>query len=110
MATAFHVVDGGESILVERSLPGDGDERFTEAYPEVEVVAFDADADLAILRLRNVSGDRFPKLELAEDPKVNGEVKAYGYPASALTKRTGMLAKDGKLLSVVKFPVHDRRL
>jgi S1-C subfamily serine protease len=110
VATAFHVVDGGEAILVERSLPGEGDDTFTEAYPEVEVVAFDADADLAILRLKNVSGDRFPSLELADDPKVNAEITAYGYPASALTSRTGLLAKDGKLLSVVKFPVFDRRL
>jgi S1-C subfamily serine protease len=110
VATAFHVVDGGDQILVERSMPGEGDRAFTEAYPEVEVVAFDAAADLAILRLANVSASRFPRLELADEVEVDGEVKAYGFPSSALTSRAGMVAKDGKLLSAVKFPEYDRRL
>ena len=32
---------------------------------EIEVVAFDADADLALLRIRHLDKDRFPHLELA---------------------------------------------
>src|SRR5690606_68913 len=31
------------------------------------------------------------------------------FPGSNITRRTGLIAKDGKLLSLVKFPVFDRR-
>jgi S1-C subfamily serine protease len=109
VATAFHVVDKGESILIERIVTVNDETRFVEAYPETEVVAFDADADIAIIRIKNVRGDKFAHLELAEQPAANEKIRAYGYPGSNITRRTGLIAKDGKLLSLVKFPVYDRR-
>ncbi|MCA9623042.1 MAG: trypsin-like peptidase domain-containing protein, partial [Myxococcales bacterium] len=109
VATAFHVVESGDGILVERSVAGE-DGRFTEAYPDVEVVAVDADADLAVLRIPHLGKGRFPHLEIGDEPTVNEEVKAYGFPQSGLTRQTGLIAKDGKLLSTVKFPVYDLRL
>ena len=51
VVTAHHVVDSGERILVERTVDGPGGSHWTEAYPDAEVVAFDADADLAVIRL-----------------------------------------------------------
>ena len=65
VVTAQHVVDSGEPILVERTVDGPGGSHWTEAYPDAEVVAFDADADLAVIRLNGVSADHFTPLPLA---------------------------------------------
>jgi S1-C subfamily serine protease len=108
VATAFHVIAGGERILVERNVAS-GETHYVEAYPETEVVAYDAESDIAILRIKNVRGDRFERLALAEQPLANESVRSYGFPGSNITRRTGLIAKDGKLLSLVKFPVIDRR-
>ncbi len=51
VVTANHVVDSGDRILVERTVDGPNGRQWTEAYPDAEVVAFDADADLAVIRL-----------------------------------------------------------
>ncbi len=109
VATAFHVVERGERILIERTVNVDDETTYTEAYPETEVVAFDADADIAILRIKNIDASRFPRLDLADQPMANEEVRAFGYPASKITRRAGLISKDGKLLSLVKFPVYDAR-
>jgi len=108
VATAFHVVAGGERVLVERNVTVDRETYYVEAFPETEVVAYDAEADLAILRVKNLRG-RVDTLDLAEQPMANEPVRSYGFPGSNITRRTGLVAKDGKLLSLVKFPVYDLR-
>ena len=109
VVTANHVVDSGEPILVERTVEGSGGSKWTEAYPDAEVVAFDADADLAVIRLNGVSADHFTPLPLAAAPTADEAILSYGYPASSLSSRSGMVSKPGKVLSLVKFPVIDRR-
>jgi hypothetical protein len=109
VVTANHVVDSGERILVERTVDGAGGSRWTEAYPDAEVVAFDADADLAVVRLAGVRADQFTALALAVTPAADEAVLSYGFPASSLAKHSGMVSKPGKVLSLVKFPVVDRR-
>ncbi len=81
----------------------------TEAYPDTEVVAFDADADLAVIRLKGVRADHFTPLALAKVPVADESILSYGYPASSLAAKSGMVSKPGKVLSLVKFPVIDRR-
>ena len=108
VATAFHVVARGEPVLIERNVATDGGNHYVEAFPETEVVAFDADADLAIIRIKNIRAGRFARLALAAEPMANQAVRSYGYPGSRITRRTGLIVKDGKLLSLVKFPVYDR--
>jgi S1-C subfamily serine protease len=109
VVTANHVVDSGERILVERTVDGSSGARWTEAYPDAEVVAFDADADLAVIRLNGVSGDHFTPLALAAAPTADEGILSYGFPASSLASKSGMVSKPGKVLSLVKFPVVDRR-
>jgi S1-C subfamily serine protease len=109
VVTAYHVVDSGEPILVERTVEGSKGAKWTEAYPDTEVVAFDPDADLAVIRLRGVSADHFAPLPLADAPAADETVMSYGYPASSLAERAGLVSKPGKVLSLVKFPVVDRR-
>jgi hypothetical protein len=109
VATAYHVVERGEPILIERTLDGPGGEHYVQAYPEAEVVAFDEDADLAVVRLKNVARDQFPALPLAKEPVADESILSFGFPASSLAQRFGMVSKPGKVLSLVKFPVIDRR-
>lgn len=108
VVTASHVVDSGEPILVERTVDGGGGEQWVEAYPGAEVVAFDEDADLAVLRLEGVSAERFVTLPLATEPVRDEAILSYGFGASSLASRSGMVSKPGKILSLVKFPVVDR--
>ena len=98
VVTANHVVDSGEPILVERTVEGSGGSKWTEAYPDAEVVAFDADADLAVIRLNGVSADHFTPLPLAAAPTADEAILSYGYPASSLSSRSGMVSKPGKVL------------
>ncbi|MGH7297067.1 MAG: trypsin-like peptidase domain-containing protein, partial [Polyangiaceae bacterium] len=109
VVTAQHVVDTGEPILVERTVEGSGGSHWTEAYPDAEVVAFDPDADLAVIRLKGVRADHFTALPLAKSPAADEAILSYGFPASSLAARSGMVSKPGKVLSLVKFPVVDRR-
>jgi S1-C subfamily serine protease len=109
VVTANHVVDSGEKILVERTVEGSGGAHWTEAYPDAQVVAFDADADLAVIRLDGVRADHFASLPLAGAPLADEAILSYGFPASSLASRSGMVSKPGKVLSLVKFPVVDRR-
>lgn len=108
VVTANHVVDDGERILVEQSVEASRGRRWIEAYPDAEVVAFDADADLAVIRLKGVPADRFNPVRLAAEPVADESVLAYGFPASSLAADSGMVSKPGKVLSLVKFPVVDR--
>ena len=88
VVTAYHVVDSGEPILIpsERSKSAAG-KPYVEAYPDVEVVAFDADADLAVLRLDNVRADHFTTLRLADAPVKDEAVLSYGFPEAACRRR-----------------------
>jgi S1-C subfamily serine protease len=107
LVTANHVVDGGEPILVEHVIDGPKEEPFVEAYPDTDVVAFDADADLAVIRLNGVGAEHFPTLRLAAQPVADEPIVSYGFPDSSLAKLSRPMSKPGKVLSLVKFPVHD---
>ena len=109
LVTANHVVDSGERMLIERVVTGPGGRHWTEAFPDAEVVAFDADADLAVIRLNGVTADHFTSLRLASEPVADEAILSYGFPASSLASSPGMISKPGKVLSLVKFPVVDRR-
>ena len=109
VATAYHVVASGEPILIEQTLVGSGGRRYPQAYPDAEVVAFDADADVAVIRLNGVTRDHFRPLPLAAAAAADETVLWYGFPGSNLAHRFGMVSKPGKVLSLVRFPVVDRR-
>ena len=108
VATANHVVDRGERVLVERDVGADK-HAFVEAFPETEIVASDPDADLAIIRIKNVEASRFDRLTLAKEPIKDERILSYGYPGSSLAKHAGLVSKDGKILSLVSFPAYDER-
>jgi hypothetical protein len=108
VATANHVVDRGERVLVERDVGADKS-AFVEAYPETEIVATDPDADLAIIRIKNVDASRFSHLTLAKKPTKDAKILSYGYPGSSLASHPGLVSKDGKVLSIVSFPAYDER-
>jgi hypothetical protein len=108
VATANHVVDRGERVLVERDVGADK-QAFVEAYPETEIVATDPDADLAIIRIKNVDASRFSHLTLATKPTKDEKILSYGYPGSSLATHPGLVSKDGKVLSLVSFPAYDER-
>lgn len=108
VATANHVVDRGERILIERDV-GSGKRAYVEAFPETELVASDPDADLAIIRIKNVEASRFARMKLATEPQKDEKILSYGYPGSSLAKHAGLVSKDGKILSLVSFPAYDER-
>jgi len=111
VATAYHVVASGEPILIEQTLDGagGGGRHFTQAYPDTEVVGFDADADVAVIRLNGVTRDHFRPLSLAAASNADETVLSYGFPGSSLAHKFGMVSKPGKILSIVRFPVIDHR-
>ena len=109
VATANHVVDRGERILIERDVEITDKRHYIEAYPETEIVASDADSDLAIVRIKNVDAHRFHRLGLAKEPIKDAKIFSYGYPGSSLAKHAGLVSKDGKILSLVMFPAYDDR-
>ncbi|HEY5920266.1 MAG TPA: trypsin-like peptidase domain-containing protein [Kofleriaceae bacterium] len=109
VATANHLVDRGERILVERDVAVSDKKHYVEAYPETEIVATDPDADLAIIRIKNVEAKRFARLPLAKEPVKDAKIFSYGYPGSSLAKKAGLVSKDGKILSIVRFPAYDDR-
>jgi S1-C subfamily serine protease len=108
VATAFHVVDCGCAVSVARAIEIAAGKYYIQSYPDAEVVAFDADTDLAILRLTNVRAKTFGVLPLAKTVLKNDEIKAYGFPGRTLVKDQGLLSQEGKILGLGKFPVLDR--
>jgi S1-C subfamily serine protease len=108
VATAYHVIASGEPILIEDTLSGRAGE-VHQAYPDAELVAFDADADLAIIRIAGVTRDHFHTFPLAKAAAADEAVLSYGFPGSSLAHKFGMVSKPGKVLSLVKFPVVDHR-
>lgn len=109
VATANHLIDRGERVLVERDVNVSEKKSYVEAYPETEIVATDPDADLAIIRVKNVEAKRFARLPLAKEPVKDAKIFSYGYPGSSLAKHAGLVSKDGKILSLVRFPAYDDR-
>ena len=109
VATANHLVDRGERVLVERDVNISAKRAYVEAYPETEIVASDGDADLAIIRIKNVDARRFHRLALAKEPVKDAKIFSFGYPGSSLVKHAGLVSKDGKVLSLVMFPAYDER-
>jgi hypothetical protein len=107
IGTAFHVVARGGPIRVSRQVNINDFEHYVEAYTDAQVVAFDAESDLALLQIRNVPASKLPALELA-DPIPEEPITSYGFGDSALTKgRLGLTRKDGKLSSLIQLPVVD---
>lgn len=109
VATANHIVDRGERVLIERDVNVTSKKHYVEAYPETEIVASDPEADLAIIRVKNVEAKRFARLPLAKEPVKDAKIFSYGYPGSSLAKHAGLVSKDGKILSLVRFPAYDDR-
>ena len=109
VATANHLVDRGDRVLVERDVELDNKHEYVEAYPETEVVAADPDSDLAIVRIKNLDGSRFHRLHLAKEPVKDSRIFSYGFPGSSLAQHAGLVSKDGKVLSLVMFPAYDDR-
>lgn len=109
VVTNFHVVESGGNIIVERTVDNKDDAVFVEAYPEVRIVKFSAEADIAILELRNVPSVKMPPLQFGT-PKRDARVTSWGYPASNLTVRGGLdlTRKEGTISNLVKFPFIDR--
>jgi hypothetical protein len=107
VVTAHHVIASGEPIVVEHAVDQAGGPTYVEALPEVDVVAFDTSADLAVLRLRNVRADHFRAFALAKAPRKDEPILSYGYPASNLSNVKSMMSKTGKVLDLVKFPAYD---
>ena len=50
-----------------------------------------------------------PRSGSRPSPVADEAILSYGFPASSLASRSGMVSKPGKVLSLVKFPVVDRR-
>lgn len=109
VVTNFHVINAGGNVVVERTVNGKGDRAYVEAYPEVRVAKFDANADLAILELRNVPTDKMPPLALGAATQ-DLQISSWGYPASNLVVKggLGLTRKDGRVSNLVRFPVIDR--
>lgn len=106
VVTAAHVLAGGGKITVSRQVDIGSFDHYVEAYPEADLVAFDAESDVALVQLRNVPAEKMPPLALAE-PVSDEDIASYGFPASSLVGRLGLTRKDGKLSSMVQLPYVD---
>jgi len=108
VATAFHVVDSGKPVTIERVVRSSDKDSYLEAYPETEIVAFDADSDLAVLRIKNLPSSKVTQLDFADQVAKDEAIISAGFPSSSITSRVGLLKKEGKLLDMAKLPVVDR--
>jgi S1-C subfamily serine protease len=108
VVTAFHVVDSGEPAIVERLVGTSGKDSYLEAFPETEFLAFDADSDIAVLHVKRLPASLVSTLELTTDVVKDAPVVSAGFPASSITRRAGLIKKEGKLLEQAKLPVIDR--
>src|SRR5205814_7584467 len=93
--------------VIERIVRTSEQESYVEAYPETELVAFDADSDLAVLRVKHLPQSRVAPLALAARPERDEPIVSAGFPESSLTHRVALLKKEGKLLDLAKLPVVD---
>ena len=108
VATAFHVIQSGSRLSVERPVDVSETENYVRAYPNVDVVAYDVEADLALLALPNVPRTETPPLKIGE-PKKDSAITSFGFPASAFVRQLGLTRKEGQLSNFVELPVIDRR-
>ncbi len=108
VATAFHVIASGGQVTIERRLPMSDHKVFVEAYPDTELAAFDTEADLAILHVKNVPARRFEALRLAEAPVKNEPVVSAGFPPSGIANRAELSTRPGRVDQLVKFDAVDQ--
>jgi S1-C subfamily serine protease len=108
VVTAYHVISSGDPVQVERMAEVSDKKSYVEAYPSTEVVAVDLDADLAVIRLKEVQASKFARLPLAKRPEKDTKIVAHGFPSSNLGKLDSSISQDGKINSLTKFPVLDR--
>lgn len=108
VATAAHVVETGNPIVIERVVRIGDKESYVEAYPDTELVASDPEADLAVVRIRGLPASRVTALPLAKRADKDEPVVSAGFPASSIAARVGLIKKEGKLLDLTKLPVVDR--
>lgn len=109
VATAFHVIDCGCPITIARAVEVAPDKHYSEAYTETEIAAYDADSDLAIIRLRNVKASTFGTLSLAKRPLKGTHIRSFGFPDRTVMRRQGLVTQTGDVLSMGKLPVVDGR-
>jgi S1-C subfamily serine protease len=107
VVTAFHVVSAGQPVIIERRMPMAEHRIFVEAYPETELAAFDADADLAILHVKNVPARRFAALKLAEQPVKNEAIVSAGFPPSGVANRAELSTRPGRIDQLVRLDAVD---
>src|SRR6185369_5607269 len=98
----------GDPVRVERMVEVSDKKSFVEAYPSTEIVAADPDADLAVIRLKEVRADKFHVLPLAKAPVKDEKIVAHGFPRSNLGKLESSISQEGKINAITKFKVVDR--
>jgi S1-C subfamily serine protease len=108
VATAYHVIDSGDPVRIERMVEVSDKKSYVEAYPSTEVVAVDPDADLAVIRIKEVDAGKFTRLPLAKAPAKDAKIVAYGFPHSNLGRLESSVSQDGKISATTKFSVFDR--
>jgi S1-C subfamily serine protease len=107
VVTAYHVISSGQAVTIERRLQMPDHHVFVEAYPETELAAFDAEADLAVLHIKDVPQKRFEVLRLAEAPSKNDAVISAGFPPSGVAHRAELSTRPGRIDQLVKFDATD---
>lgn len=87
VATAASVVRSGDQVTVVRWFEK-GTNQYSIAYPDVDVVAFDPVADIALLKLNNVPPDhRVAAIPLDPADTSAGPAVAYGFSEKSKTAK-----------------------
>lgn len=108
VVTAYHVIESGDAVRIERMVEVSDKKSYVEAYPSTEIVAVDPDADLAVIRLKEVQAEKFSRLPLAKSPVKDEKIVAHGFPRSNLGKLESSISQEGKISAITKFRVLDR--
>ncbi len=108
VVTAFHVVAEGGPVTIERRIPVADHSVFVEAYPDTELAAFDEEADLAVIHVKNVPSRRFPTLPLADAPVKNEPVVSAGFPPIGVARKAELSTRPGRVDQLVKLDAVDR--
>ena len=109
VVTNFHVIESGGDIVVAKTTEAKGNKTYLEAYPEVRIAGFNAEADIAILELKNVPKSKMPPLKIGT-PEKDQEIDSWGYPSSNLTLSggIGLIKTQGIISNFIKMPYIDR--
>jgi Trypsin-like peptidase domain len=107
VATAFHVIEGGGPITVARRVKQGETDAYVEAYPEARLVAYDREADLALLEIPNLPAERMKPLQIA-DAQEDEPIASIGYGASSLVSEATLMRKTGIVSNLTFLPVLDR--